>query len=230
MNDLILIFLGIFAAYVLFQLFNVLGRKVGFQSEDKPIIVSPEQAEAPIRIERVIESPKIANLDVLKASDAQFSESAFVDKVRETYEQVVKAFHIGDLSPVKDKLNQAVFDGFNKAIAARSQPNATILSFIDPPKADIDSIDVGSDKAQIKVRFLAELMFELPQKQHAEEPVVEEAKDTKKAKSKTKAATEEEAQDASKTHRRTAEYWTFEKPLKSANAQWVLNGVKAAKA
>lgn len=222
-----LIFFGIVAAFVLFQLINVLGRKVGFQSEDKPVAVKSDQAEAPARLERLVEQAKIPNLDVLKTRDTQFNETLFIEKTRETYEQVVKAFHNGDLTPIKDRLSQTVYEGFDQAIKNRKEQNLTTLSFIDPPKADIDTIDVIDDKARIKVRLLAELLYEEPRKPD-EAPSFEDAPKTKMNAQKAKA--EEEAHNHTKTYRRTAEYWTFEKSLKLGHNPWLLQNVKAVKA
>jgi predicted lipid-binding transport protein (Tim44 family) len=202
-----LVIFGLIALLVLFQLFNVLGKKTGFKVDDQPLPVKAEDDKDNVmRIERRPEITKITNLDQLKARDSQFNELNFLEKTRETYEAVVMAFNGGDVGPVKDKLSEAVFKVFSDAVAARPQQGRDLnASFVGQPKADFESIDVTDDMAKVKVRFLSELIYN--------EPTDDVAKGA-----------------AQKTHRRTAEFWTFQKNLKSMQDPWILIKVEAAKA
>ncbi len=196
-----LIILAAIAAFILYQLYNVLGRKVGHKGDEKPVTAKPadEAVSATAKAERVIEAVKLPNLDVLKTRDANFNEVNFLEKARETYEQVVQAFHVGDLSPVKSSLNEKVYNSFSQAVSARAEAPTDRLIFIDPPKADIDVIDFSDETARIRVRFLSELAYEA-------------------------------AEGGARNYKRTAEYWTFQKALKGLNESWLLSRVEAARA
>jgi predicted lipid-binding transport protein (Tim44 family) len=207
---LTLIILGVIAAFILFQLYNVLGRRVGFKPEDQPpapVTARTEEVpqDAAVRLEKKVETVKIPNLEQLKARDASFNELNFIEKSREIYESVVIAFNKGEIDGVRDRLDAPVYKVFADAIAARDPQTPTeTVSFVDAPKADFDAIDLRDDAAVIRMRFLSELAYQGAPKDTAVEPT--------------------------KAYRRTAEYWTFQKGLKSPAQPWVLTKVEAAKA
>jgi len=202
-NVAVLVIFAVVALVILVNLYNVLGRKVGFRVEDKALgAQKPDDAEAPGRPERALES-RNPSLDALKTRDASFNELNFLEKARETYEQVVTAFHKGELDGVKERLGERVYASFAEAIAARAEAPRDTLSFVEPPKADIDAIEFKDDTAQVRVRFLSELAYETP--------------DADGGKPLT-------------LYRRAAEYWTFQRAYKGAAGPWTLVRVEAAKA
>ncbi|MBW8880415.1 MAG: Tim44/TimA family putative adaptor protein [Asticcacaulis sp.] len=216
-NTVTYVFLAIVAVVILIQLYNVLGRKVGFRPEDKPVIAKGDDFELSVKTAQ-IETSRTPNLDMLKTRDANFNELNFLEKARETYEQIVVAFHKGEIETVKDKLSEAVYKIFAGAIAERPVRDEH-LSFVDQPKADIDVIDFKDDVAQIRVRFLSELAYE----SHTtlDPPAETEASAVPVT---TKAAKPQ------KTYKRTAEFWTFQKGMRLANSPWLLTKVEVAKA
>lgn len=206
-----LLILALVAVVVLFQLYNVLGRRVGFKAEDKPGVPKSEESEGPIgrpAPDKVPDRLRMPNLDALKAKDANFNETNFVEKAREAYEQIVQAFNRGEIENLKERLSADVYTVFGNAIAARGEAKAVAVSFVDAPKADMDLIDLKDDRAQVRMRFLSELVYE------TRKPADEVGK----------------PDEVHKQHRRTAEYWTFQKNLKSASNPWILTKVEAAKA
>ncbi len=214
MNIVALVIFAIVAIIILIQLYSVLGRKVGFRVEDKILAKPSEDSDGTPKLERPAEPPKLPNLDLLKSRDVNFNEINFVEKARETYEQVVIAFHNGQLDSVRDRLNEAVYTSFKKAVDARSEPVFDRVSFVEAPKTDIDLIEVKDDTAQIRVRLLSELLYEDVTPQPT--PVDGEG-DVK-------------TQPREKTYKRTAEFWTFQKGLRSPGNPWLLTRVEAAKA
>lgn len=211
-----LIIFGIVAVVILFQLYNVLGRKVGFRAEDKPVTVKGDDfGDLSAKADKPQETSRMPNLEMLKTRDANFNELNFLEKARESYEQVVIAFHKGELDTVKDKLSDSVYGVFAKALVDRAAPEET-LSFVDQPKADIDHIDFKDEVAQIRVRFLSELLYE-----KTDAPVESDA---------TVVPATVEKPKVHRTHKRTAEFWTFQKGMKSPNSPWLLTKVEAAKA
>lgn len=217
MNIAALVIFAIVAIIILVQLYSVLGRKVGFRVEDKVLAKPAEDIDGALKLERPAEAPKLPNLDLLKSRDVNFNEINFIEKARETYEQIVQAYHRGEIDSVKDRLSENVYAIFKQAIDGRAGPVTRRLSFVDAPKADIDLIDFKDETAQIRVRFLSELMFEdVPQAVEAEGG---EAK-----------AEPQEKTNKERTYERTAEFWTFQKTLRNPGSPWLLTHTMAAKA
>jgi predicted lipid-binding transport protein (Tim44 family) len=191
---------------VLYQLYAVLGRRVGRQPEDSPAV--PATAAA---LDRPPETPLTAaddgvaltGLAAVKARDPAFDVGRFLTGAKSAYEMIVKAFAAGDRAQLRGLLAPPVMAGFDTAIAAREAESRTeTVEFLHTPRADLEKAEVvGSDLARLTVRFLAEF------------------------RSRTKGPEGEGVED-----RRTAELWTFERRLKSRDPNWTLIHVDAAEA
>ncbi|HEY7899714.1 MAG TPA: TIM44-related membrane protein TimA [Caulobacteraceae bacterium] len=196
------IILGVLAGVVLFQLYAVLGRRVGR---------GPEAANQPVLGQAVVEGraamPPLAaapmlGVAALRARDATFDPSQFLQGARQAYQTIVKAFAEGDRATLQPLLAPAVMDGFETAMREREAAGRTeTVEFLQPPRADIETISVVDDLARAAVRFLAEL----------------------------RNRSHDSAGDAVDDHR-TAEIWTFERTIKSRNPNWTLIHVDAAEA
>ena len=200
----LIIFAGL-AAIVLYQLYSVLGRRVGRQPEDRPAteatrpgVRSPERPAEPSE-----EGVALSGLAAVKARDPGFDVNQFLGGAKSAYQMIVKAFSEGDRATLKNLLAPPVMASFDAAIAARETEGRTeSVEFLHSPRADLEKAELqGHDLAQVTVRFLAEF----------------------RARSK---GPEGEAVD----DRRTAELWTFERNLKSRDPNWMLIHVDAAEA
>ncbi len=205
----IVIFAAI-AAVVLFQLYNVLGKKVGRQPEEDakdPARVpapgtSPEgQPGGPAPV-KPVDSATQAAAAPLRMRDPAFDPSKFLDGARQAYETIVRGYAAGDKDVLKPLLTPQVLGSFQAGIDARGDRPAETVEFVHPPRADLEVTAVDGDKATAKVRFLAEI------------------------RSRIAGAEGEETLD----ERRTAELWTFQRTLGSSNPNWVLARVEAATA
>jgi predicted lipid-binding transport protein (Tim44 family) len=199
-----LVIFAVLAALVLFQLYSVLGRKVGRQPEESRMTAAPrflrgrDPAPAP---EKPVD-PAMAGLPALKARDSSFDPAKFLQGARTAYEMIVKAFMAGDRDALKPLTEPKVFDAFDRAIKKREEASRTeTIDFLQPVRADLEAAEVEGDKAQLKVRFLAEF------------------------RARTKDAAGEAVDD-----RRTAEVWTFSRLLSSRDPNWTLARVDAAEA
>jgi predicted lipid-binding transport protein (Tim44 family) len=116
---------------------------------------------------------------------------------------IVKAFAEGDKETLKGLLAQPVMQGFEAAIDQRqAEGRSETVEFFHAPRADLEKAEVVmGDLARLTVRFLAEF------------------------RSRSKGPEGEAVDD-----RRTAEVWTFERPLVSKDPNWVLARVEAAEA
>jgi len=202
----LIIFAGL-AAIVLYQLYSVLGRRVGRQPEDQP---APEPAATPIRAgnqtglaAEEADGVALSGLAAVKAKDPSFDISHFLAGARGAYEMIVKAYAAGDRAQLRDLLGPSVMAAFDTGIAQREAEGRTeTVEFLHPPRADMEKAEVsGADLARVTVRFLAEF------------------------RSRTKGPEGEGVDD-----RRTAELWTFERHLKSRDPNWMLVHVDAAEA
>ena len=199
----LIIFAGL-AAIVLYQLYSVLGRRVGRQPGDE---ATPDQARSlPVRDEPDApledDGVQLTGLAALRARDPAFDLTRFLGGARSAYEMVVKAFAAGDRETLKKLLSPEVMASFESGIAAREAEGTTDeVEFLQAPRADMEKADVTGDSARITVRFLAEF------------------------RSRSKGPEGEAVDD-----RRTAELWTFERNLTSRDPNWTLVHVDAAEA
>ena len=201
----LIIFAGL-AAIVLYQLYSVLGRRVGRQPEDTP---AAQGAPAPVRAPDRMAEPAddgvaLTGLAALKSRDPAFDVSHFLSGAKAAYEMIVKAFAAGDRATLRNLLAPNVMASFDTAIAQREAENRTeTVEFLHSPRADMEKAEMvgGSELARVTVRFLAEF------------------------RSRTKGPEGEAVDD-----RRTAELWTFERNLKSRDPNWMLVHVDAAEA
>ena len=203
----LIIFAGL-AAIVLYQLYAVLGRRVGRQPEDSPAVPTTATAvdrgpDAPALTADDDDGVALTGLAAVKAKDPSFDVSRFLGGAKTAYEMIVTAFAAGDRAKLRDLLAPPVMAGFDTAIAAREAESRTeTVEFLHPPRADLEKVEVvGADVARVTVRFLAEF------------------------RSRTKGPEGEGVDD-----RRTAELWTFERRLKSRDPNWMLIHVDAAEA
>ncbi len=141
-------------------------------------------------------------LATLKAKQPDFDPTKFLAGARAAYEQIVKAYAEGDRETLKPLLAPEVMSNFEQAMAAREAAGRTEkVEFLTPPRLDLEKVDVVGDLAKAVVRILAEV------------------------RTRTKDERGEGVDD-----RRTAELWTFEREVKSANPNWQLSFVAAAEA
>ena len=205
-----IVIFAVIAAVVLFQLYNVLGKKVGRQPEDGSKV--PVLAKAPATAEPVAKLPAVdaaalAAAASLRARDPGFDPGKFIEGARQAYETIVRSYHAGDRAALKPLLSPTVLESFEAGITAReTRGEREEVEFLQGPRADLEIASAEGDKAVAKVRFLAELRSKVfPADMEAvAEPRVEE--------------------------RRTAEHWTFERSLGATDPNWVLARVEPASA
>ncbi len=200
-----LLIFAVLAAVVLYNLYAVLGRRIGRQPGEAAN-TSPSGAPADSRAQRPQQGAReveLTGLAALAARDPSFDAGKFLQGAQGAYEMIVRAFAAGDRQTLKGLVSSHVMSGFERAIAEReSQGRSETVEFQHPPRADIESGEVEGDLARVRVRFLAEF------------------------KSRVKGPGEDTAEE----DRRTAESWTFERPLASRDPNWTLVRVDAAEA
>ena len=201
MRALELIILAALAAVVLFQLYAVLGRRVG-RGPDEPRRVGPSLEPQLAGGASLDSGAPVDGLAAVRARDPSFDVEHFMQGAQQAYQMIVTAFAAGDRPALQPMLSPPVMQGFEAAIAEREAAGRTeTVEFLHPPRADFEEVQVEGDVAKASVRFLAEL------------------------RDRTKGPEGETVQD-----RRTAEIWTFERNLKNRSPNWTLIHVDAAEA
>ncbi len=200
----LIIFAGL-AAVVLYQLYSVLGRRVGRQPEDAATAQPARRTVRPA--DQSLEPPDsgvaLTGLAAISSRDPGFEIGRFLAGSKGAYEMIVKAFTEADRETLKNLLAPSILASFEAVLDEREAEGRTqTVEFLNSPRADLERAGVvGDDTAQVTVRFLAEL------------------------RSRSKGPEGEAVDD-----RRTAELWTFERDLSSQDPNWALAHVDAAKA
>jgi predicted lipid-binding transport protein (Tim44 family) len=190
------------AAVVLYQLYAVLGRRVGRQPEDAaPLPVAGRSEDVDAHQRDAMFAP-VSGLAALRSRDPSFDTARFLQGARSAYEMIVRAFATADRETLQKLVAPSVLTGFEKAIAAREAEGRTeTVEFQQAPRADLESAEADGDVARARVRFLAEF------------------------RSRTKGPEGEGVDD-----KRTAEVWTFERRFSNRDPNWTLVRVDAAEA
>ena len=197
-----LIIFAALAAVVLYQLYAVLGRRVGRQPEDATApALAPRTADADATA-RLIDSTPPSDMAAVRARDPGFDPARFLDGARQAYEMIVKGYAAGDREALKKLVSGEVMGVYDKALDARAaEGRSETVDFMVPPRADLEGVKVEGDVVRARVRFLAEF------------------------RSRSKGPEGEAVDD-----RRTAEFWTFERRVSARDPNWTLVRVDAAEA
>ena len=203
-----IVIFAVIAAFVLFQLYNVLGKKVGRQPEEdaraQPPAVQNTGADMASGRPNVLDAVTLASIASLKARDPAFDPVRFLEGARQAHETIVRAYASGDRETLKPLLTANVMSSFEAGIAAREARGETeVAEFVHPARADLELAAAEENRAVTRVRFLAELRNRVKPAGDAEEQVEE---------------------------RRVAEIWTFERTLGAADPNWVLARTEPATA
>jgi len=198
-----LIIIAVVAGVVLYQLYAVLGRRVGRQPED---VVQPQAlprtGDAEPFTPTADTPPAPMGVAAIRARDPAFDTAKFLGGAKQAYQMIVGAFAAGDRATLERLVSPTVLTGFAKVIATReTEGRSEAVEFSQPPRADLESAEVTGDVARTRVRFLAEF------------------------RSRSKGPEGEAVDD-----RRTAELWTFERRLSNRDPNWTLVRVDAAEA
>ena len=130
-----LVIFAVIAAIVLFQLYNVLGKKVGRQpqgdAKSPPVPVAGPDAQPKLP---ALDAATLAAAASLRARDPAFDPAKFIEGARQAYETIVRGYASGDRAALKPLLTAQVLDSFETGIAARETRGETEqVEFLHPP-------------------------------------------------------------------------------------------------
>jgi predicted lipid-binding transport protein (Tim44 family) len=166
-NELIitLIFAAI-AAFVLFKLRSVLGRRTGHEQQrdmfGRTESTSDNVVQMPDRGPRETvdiepNSPIAVGVSDVQAADPTFDPAQFMTGAKAAFEMIINAFAAGDRETLKPLLGPDVFASFEEAIAERERNDQKMeLTFLGFKSAEITQVRMNGSEARVTVEFVSE--------------------------------------------------------------------------
>jgi len=220
-----ILFFAAIAAFLVFRLWSVLGRRSGLDrhppasswtlragkeepthakrepGEDKVVRLPDRSAEGvePGLAAASSQAPFEQTFDAMRKRDHNFSIEEFLVGARAAFELVVDAFAKGDKNALGSLLNKEVLSRFSAAIDARSAKNETLeVTIAGISGTEVTDVTYQGSIGRIVVRFLSEQIKFTREKDGA---IVE---------------------GDPNTVRSVTDIWTFERDLCSRNPNWML--------
>ena len=165
------------AAFILWRLGGVLGQRTGHETPGLDPFAKPqpgpatepvaksetrEPEEEPKKIWEGIAidgSPVATGLEAIQKASPGFAVPSFLEGAKMAYEMVLEAYAKGDKPALKPLVSKEVFDDFAVAIDKRNNAGHTaFLQFVGVKSATIEQATLLGKRAQIAVRFAAEMI------------------------------------------------------------------------
>ncbi len=224
----ILVFAAI-AAFLVFRLRSVLGKRTGHQEPPKydpfrkdkgeeagqdKVIQLPDRAAGGEAAEAedvsaeelgATGSPAAAGLTQIKLADREFDPEGFVTGAKVAFEMVVASFAQGDSRALRPLLSNDVYEDFTSAIKAREEANETLeTTLVGINEAEIIEAELQGKTAFVTVKFVSE-----------------QVNVTRSAKG--------EVVDGDESHVATiTDIWTFARNTRSRDPNWTLVATRSS--
>ena len=175
-----IIFFAMIAAFLVFRLRSVLGRRTGHQSRppdnmaqrrqepeaEGNVIELPDRSASGTEAERdgdeafepsPAQDPVARGLARIGAADPEFDPAGFETGARAAFEAIVHAFATADTGTLRALLNDEVFENFDRAIRERLDAEETLeTAVVGIKKADIVEASMSGHHAIVTVTFVSE--------------------------------------------------------------------------
>ena len=148
-----IIIFAVIAAFIIYRLRNVLGKRTGFQKNtNQKEFIKDEVEQKQIKIPQLNE--KEQKLEVVYKNINSFDHKVFLEGAKKAFEIIITAFNNGDKKILKNLVSSNVYNAFETAIDTGSNnPNSQFYSLV------VDGIDdarVENGKIIIAVNFISE--------------------------------------------------------------------------
>ncbi len=206
-----LIVLALVFVFVALRLWSVLGRRTGHEQtplvkpESVPTVrgvslKAPDAERVPVvGAEPVPSASATSGLRAIAAADSQFDVGRFVEGAKAAYGMVLEAYWKGDQDSLDKMVDPEVAHSFAHAIHEREEAGETLDNrLVSIEQAQIEDAQIVDGVAHIRIRFDADV-----------------AAVTRDRDGHVIAGS---MIDAVPTH----DVWTFSRPIKSANPNWML--------
>lgn len=179
-NYLDILILAMLAAFIIFRLRSVLGRRTGNErppsdafsrsmesdkkSSDKKsrdrdnVVPLPERDEAAKeKPAKEPTTPLEKGIAAIQAADPSFDEAGFLDGAKGAFEMIVTSFAMGDLGKVKGFLAKDVYENFADAVEERLKAKETLeTTVVGFKSATMMEAQLADRTAQVTVKFVSE--------------------------------------------------------------------------
>ncbi|HXQ53233.1 MAG TPA: Tim44/TimA family putative adaptor protein [Stellaceae bacterium] len=204
----ILLFAGI-AAFLVFRLRSVLGRRTGLEQRRDPFAPPPPPGSPKVLAPRLVSgnggaAPPATGLAAIKATDPGFTEDAFIKGARGAFEIIVNAFAAADKGALQPLLSKDVYERFAEAIDARLAAKQVLqTNLLSVKAAEIVDSALENGAATITVKFASEQT------------------------NLTRAADGTVVDGDPKRVEEHVDYWTFARPVRARDPNWTLVATKS---
>ena len=225
-----LLILAGFAAFVLYRLYAVLGRRTGNEQQpfdplnrrermearrpgvnakDDNVVALPRTREIPRPPAEAVKIPAgsalASGVEAIRQVDASFEPEGFVRGAKVAHEMIARAFAQGDRATLKPLLSDDVYASFDSAIAAREKDGHQVdFSFVGLKQTTLEEASLRGRIAEVTVRFVSELI------------------------SATRDAAGVVIDGAAGVVREVTDVWTFARDTRSNDPNWKLVSTAAA--
>lgn len=168
-----IVILALFAAFLGYRLYSVLGRRAEHEEESIPNRFDPSANQQPTSLPAgATISPVPARTVTLEglmpavergireiaSADSKFDLPIFMDGAKAAYEMVLEAFWTGDRETLRDLCDDDVFESFSGAIDAREKAGEKLdSSLIRIEESRIHSASLDGRLARISILFVADI-------------------------------------------------------------------------
>lgn len=169
-----LVLFGLVAAFLVFRLVGILGKRTGLEQPAEPMrpegMQAPQQlrpmpgvidavAEAPAHAHKLPDagSPLGQTLAEMAGTDRNFTPQRFLDGAEAAFRIIVQAFASGERTKLHPLLTTDTYGAFEGAITAREVVGETQLTEIRSIESTtIDHAELAGTMATITVRFVSD--------------------------------------------------------------------------
>ena len=148
-----IIIFAVIAAFIIYRLKNVLGKRTGFQkniSEEQ--LIKKNEDESKIQTPQLKENEK--KLESVYKKIPSFDHRVFLEGAKKAFEIIISAYNKGDKKTLKSLVAQDVYNAFEKAINSGS--NNANLQFYSLVIEGVSEAKVENNKITIAVNFVSE--------------------------------------------------------------------------
>lgn len=181
MQNLDIIIFAVIAAFLVFRLRDVLGKRTGHQDRSKfdpfngndnqaqedhqsddsnviPLPQSQDQIVEPVEPQASdVEETAKEGVRAIQVADRSFTVDGFLGGAEGAFGMVVDAFANGDESTLKGLLSKEVFAGFKAAIDDRNDKNQALgTTLVGITKSSIAQAELDGKMALVTVKFISE--------------------------------------------------------------------------
>jgi predicted lipid-binding transport protein (Tim44 family) len=170
-----LILFAMIAAFLVFRLRSVLGRRTGHErpppdpraqrpeelpAKDNVVDLhdkaDPAEKDAPF-METNSDDPLVTGIAQVRSADSNFTPESFLEGGKAAFEMVVQAFAEGDLKTLRSLLNDEVYENFSVAVKQRQEAEEELeTTVIGIKQADLLEARVEGRMAFVTVKFQSE--------------------------------------------------------------------------